>query len=1163
MASTFYGIKKILLLALLFACTDLFSQKYNFKHFTAEEGLLQTQINSITQDKNGSLILCAQGSGVLLYNGRTFSPFPFNNDRIKQDNIRDFFKDSKNNIWFCSYDGLLKYDGYKTYTFNVQDGLPDNEIAIIREDSKGVLWIGSKLGLAKYDGKFHKIVSVGNDKVIEDIKNIITADEGNLWVSNGNVIQKIHNNSAVTYKLPIAQPRNVIRQLFFDSEKRLWVSTVSGAYYLKGDGFVKFTSNPLVSSNSILGVFETSDKVLWFSVRDNGVIKYDGKSFTQFKEKNGLSSDLIYCIYQDRENDLWFGTVEGLDLFKSEAFIKYDKTTGLPENLVWSVFEDSKKDIWITTDKHGISVLNNNSVNHFDKQNMIDAGQYYGIYQSKDGRYWIATRNGLFCYDAGKVVKIKEPQSMEKEGISNICPDNHNNIWFCSFANGLYKYDGKHFTKFSSKNGMLGGEVYFVFDDDKGNIWISTGMGISIYDGKKFTNFPRTTSLINKEIFTIKKDKRGGIWGASYGLGVLKMELSESGDLSVKQFSTRDGLISDLVYLIEIDDYDNLWVGTQIGLSVLSLKDYYEKNIVSIKKFNKEDGIPHAEYNQAASYKDSKGNVWFGTNKGLIKCDPSRIKSNTIEPTTLIENLRIFYKNEDLSKFGKVVENSGLPENLELPYDMNHVTIEFVGISLSNSSKIQYKYILENFDREWHQETGRNYETYSNLPPGTYTFKLLACNDDGLWNKQAVTYTFTILTPFYRTWWFISFSLLLVVSGSWLAYKLRMRKIQLLNEELEKTLKERIIAEAKLQQSERDYRGLFENAHDAILVVDPLKNIILEANKEACKMYGYSYEEIINLSFTEITSDFEKARYNLLETLQSKGWGNYEIQHFTKSGEMINIEANATVIDYKGRQAIVAIMHNITERKQIEQALIESKEHAEKSNQLKSNFLAQMSHEIRTPINTILSYTSLIKAETQKLLPPELNEGFQIIESGGRRLIRTIDSILNMSQIQSGAQEIFPERIRLHDELLFELFNELKKTAQIKSLGFSIHNNSVNDMILGDHYTVAQLFINLMDNAIKYTPEGSVSVILENRDADSITVKVSDTGIGMSEDFLPTIFQPFSQEEMGYTRHFEGNGLGLALVKSYCDLNKAKIEVESVKGEGTTFSVTFKLYKEE
>lgn len=235
--------------------------------------------------------------------------------------------------------------------------------------------------------------------------------------------------------------------------------------------------------------------------------------------------------------------------------------------------------------------------------------------------------------------------------------------------------------------------------------------------------------------------------------------------------------------------------------------------------------------------------------------------------------------------------------------------------------------------------------------------------------------------------------------------------------------------------------------------------------------------------------------------------------------------------------------------------LIAAKEKAEESEKLKSAFLAQMSHEIRTPINTILNYISLIKEELDTFSSESIDESFEAIDSGSRRLIRTIDSVLNMSQFYAGSFEVQYDKLSLREDVIDDLRNEFKPFVDNKNLYFNIQSDIDDDYIVGDKYTVTQMFSNLIDNAIKYTNEGSITVDIRNHDEDRIAVEVSDTGIGMSEEFLQDLFQPFTQEETGYTRKFEGNGLGLALVQKYIDINYGIITVESTKGKGTKFRV--------
>ncbi|MGE5351628.1 MAG: PAS domain S-box protein, partial [Acidobacteriota bacterium] len=246
-------------------------------------------------------------------------------------------------------------------------------------------------------------------------------------------------------------------------------------------------------------------------------------------------------------------------------------------------------------------------------------------------------------------------------------------------------------------------------------------------------------------------------------------------------------------------------------------------------------------------------------------------------------------------------------------------------------------------------------------------------------------------------------------------------------------------------------------------------------------------------------------------------------------------------------------------RKRAEEELILAKEAAEKADRLKSDFLAQMSHEIRTPINTILSFTSLLRSEFEERLPDEMGQVFKIIDSGGRRLTRTIDMILSMSQLQSGSYEMNPRKLNLRSDILDNLFREFQNQAKMKDLEFLLSGDLENDEIItGDPYSLTQMFQNLIDNAIKYTQKGRVEISLLNAQPGVTSVVIKDTGIGISEDYLPRIFSPFSQEETGYTRRFEGNGLGLALVKKYADLNSASVAVESQKGKGTKVTVTLK-----
>ncbi len=248
---------------------------------------------------------------------------------------------------------------------------------------------------------------------------------------------------------------------------------------------------------------------------------------------------------------------------------------------------------------------------------------------------------------------------------------------------------------------------------------------------------------------------------------------------------------------------------------------------------------------------------------------------------------------------------------------------------------------------------------------------------------------------------------------------------------------------------------------------------------------------------------------------------------------------------------------HVIERKNYEDKLVYARMKAEEAVKIKSEFLAQISHEIRTPLNSILSFSSLIKKELNGQLTPELNETFKYIESGGNRLTRTIDLILNVSKSQNNQYKIKLEEVELEDDVLRPIVEGFKNVANKKGIDIDIEKNENQFKIVCDLYSVNQLFSNLIENAVKYTNQGRITIRTFLNEMGKIQVDIEDTGIGISSEYIPKLFEPFSQEEQGYTRSYEGIGLGLSLVKNYADLNNAEIKVKSEKEKGSVFSVIF------
>jgi PAS domain S-box-containing protein len=372
------------------------------------------------------------------------------------------------------------------------------------------------------------------------------------------------------------------------------------------------------------------------------------------------------------------------------------------------------------------------------------------------------------------------------------------------------------------------------------------------------------------------------------------------------------------------------------------------------------------------------------------------------------------------------------------------------------------------------------------------------------------------------------------------------------------------LTQRMLKESEEKYRLVVEQVREVIFQTDDEGKIIF-LNPYWSEMTGYDLNASIGKNFTEFIfpDDRRRVMNEFISVIYKKiEFSRHLVRCVTSDGGIRWIEINARLMFNRDNVIIgtSGTISDINERKLAEEELIKAKEKAEESDRLKSIFLAQVSHEIRTPLNIILSYNSLIQDEVKKKSGNILTSEFQTIENGGKRLLRTMDLILNMSMIQSGNYEVKFEKVDL-SLLLQKLIRESNSLAQEKKLKLCFYNNSANSKIFADEYTITQAFQNIIDNAIKYTNSGKVEITIYENGGESLLVDITDTGIGISNEYMPKLYTPFSQEEIGYSRKFEGNGLGLALTRKYFELNKADINVKSKKGEGTTFTILLKLFK--
>jgi PAS domain S-box-containing protein len=378
---------------------------------------------------------------------------------------------------------------------------------------------------------------------------------------------------------------------------------------------------------------------------------------------------------------------------------------------------------------------------------------------------------------------------------------------------------------------------------------------------------------------------------------------------------------------------------------------------------------------------------------------------------------------------------------------------------------------------------------------------------------------------------------------------------------------ERKETESEIMFQKNKFAQLFDNSPLAIVLLDKDGKIV-NVNESFSNMFGFFESEIKGKDLNDLVvpPELKEEGERLSNETYRGGQINKESYRMKKDGSFIYVQIISMPIRVNDHiVGIFGMYEDRSQRKEYQEAIINAKEKAESANKLKDLFIANMSHEIRTPLNGIIGMTSIIKELVESQLSPEDRYLFEGIDDASKRVIRTIDLILNYSLLSIGEYITNPQIIEL-SKICETLIDNYMYLARNKSLTLSFENKCGKAFIKADEYSVIQVISNLLDNAVKFTNEGFAKLVLFASIDDEIMLSVIDSGIGIHENYMKVLYEPYLQESMGYERIYEGLGLGLTLVKKFLNLNNASISAESKKGVGTTFTINFgkrtSLYKE-
>jgi len=587
-----------------------------------------------------------------------------------------------------------------------------------------------------------------------------------------------------------------------------------------------------LSNNSVTALGEDHHGRIWVGTENGGLcilndLKVDLFQVYQNEDGNpeSLSNNSIYFIYRDQENRMWVGTYAGgvsLCEPKSKKFVHYkNKPTNnqsLSNNLVTNIKQDQEGNMWIATDGGGVNIYNpkTQAFKHYnenkDNPNSLSSNFITSLSFDKNQNVWISTwSGGAVFFDREKNTFTTFKKTGDDTGpncneIFDILVDKDGDIWMATYGGGLNYFDihtrkFTYYTNESNNNSVVNKQLLRIFEDSRGLIWIgSIGDGLVGYNKKtdqftKYLHDPNDTTTISHNIVnSIYEDRDGNLWlTTNFGLNKFNFKTKQ-----FKRYYQKDGLPTNDVQSIIQDLHGNLWIGTTMGLSFL---DY---NKGTFKNYPLSDGIQGLEFSSNARAIDKNGAIYLGGRNGFNIFNPDNIqKINSHPPSVVLTDFQIFNKPVEIGENCPLKEHINLAKEITLSYEQSVFSFEFAALNFSKDNRFAYK--MEGFDNDWQHIETKRAATYTNLNPGNYIFKVKVSNADGIWNEQGTSIAITIIPPFWKTWWFITSTSLLLICSTVAVILIRINIIKKQKLELEEIIRyqtEAVTEQNKLLESQ-------------------------------------------------------------------------------------------------------------------------------------------------------------------------------------------------------------------------------------------------------------------------------------------------------------------------------------------------------------------------
>jgi ligand-binding sensor domain-containing protein/signal transduction histidine kinase len=735
--------------------------RYSRRVWRAPDGLPEDYAQAIAQTPDGYLWIGTSG-GLVRFDGSRFTVFsPSNTPALRDDSIYSLLVTHDGTLWAGTEGGgLVRYSGGNFRAYGATDGLTNGFVRVIFEDRRRRLWVGTDLGLFRMDGD--RLVRVDAANGVHEISahSICEDRRGRLLVAGGGMLV-IDGTRSEYYRSMETLADNAIRAIHEDRSGALWIGTISGLRRLpNGVAGDPFLTPRVINGMNTDVLLETREGQMWVGTYGNGLMRWDGAGFERFTAPASLPHNNLLSLFEDTEGNMWVGTQGGLLRMSPSAASTVTTANREPQSIN-TIYQDPHGDLYVAALNGRLMRVAGDTLAPVALPAAFAGMPIRNVYRDRGGVLWMGT-DGQGAIRGSRQLTMRD--GLVNEFVRAFCEDREGGMWIGTDG-GLSRYRGGAFQNFNTQDGLAYGSIRALLVDHAGDLWVATDGGLSRFHAGKFVVDPLLEKLRGQKVWALYEDRDSGMWVGTHGGGLM---LLKNGVL--RRYTSAQGLPFDKIYFLAEDNRGRLWMSGPGGVASIARKDLESRTgQLPLRLYSTSEGLNTDQMNggvQPAGALAVTGELWFPSTNGAVRIDPNAPDLGTVPPV-LIEQVLVG-RSSRMSAAGRVAVAPG-EGNLEIHY---------TSIRLRSPEHTRFKYWMQGFDPEWTDAGQRRIAYYTALPPGSYTFHVVAYEVTDPSRASEQTLVVDWRPHFYQTAWFLALCGLAALSAALGAWRLHVRNLR-------------------------------------------------------------------------------------------------------------------------------------------------------------------------------------------------------------------------------------------------------------------------------------------------------------------------------------------------------------------------------------------------